>query len=257
MRSTMTALLVLCVGLLAGWTAGHAQHATAFDIEDGGRAYQTACAYCHGPDGDLIAGIDLGRGLYRRPLSDSEIVDIILAGIPDTPMPPTPGMSEEQAVRVVAYLRSMAADPGALAAGGDPDRGRAIFEGKGGCMDCHRVGRQGSRLGPDLSRIALVRRAAELEQSLLDPQAEVQPQNRFYRVTPRNGEPITGRLLNHDTFTVQLMDPDERLRSFRKADLLDHGFVDSPMPSFRDELDAQEIADVVSYLVSLRGEVEP
>src|SRR5690606_22102365 len=85
---------------------------------------------------------------------------------------------------------------------GDPIRGRALFEGKGGCMDCHRIAGRGSRLGPDLSQIGAVRRAVEIERSLLDPQAEVQPQNRFYRVTPKGGEPITGRLLNHDSFTV-------------------------------------------------------
>jgi mono/diheme cytochrome c family protein len=39
-----------------------------------------------------------------------------------------------------------------------------------------------------------------------------------------------------------------------KAELRKHSFIDTPMPSYRDDLDAQEIADVVSYLVSLRGE---
>jgi putative heme-binding domain-containing protein len=249
-------LMVLAASVSIGDPAG-AQHATAFDIEDGGRAYQNACANCHGPDGDLIAGIDLGRGMFRRPLSDQEIADIILNGIPNTPMPPTPGMSEEQAQRVVAYLRALAEDGTRVAAEGDPERGRAVFEGKGGCLECHRVGTAGSRLGPNLTRIGLVRRAAELEQSLLDPQAEVQPENRFYTVRLGNGESMTGRLLNHDTFTVQLMGPDERLHSFHKAELLEHGFAESPMPSFRDELDAREIADVVSYLVSLRGEAAP
>src|SRR5690606_39055349 len=84
--------------------------------------------------------------------------------------------------------------------------------------------------------------------------AEVQPENRFYTVTPADGEPVTGRLLNHDTFTVQLLDQDERRRSFSKAQLLEHGFADTPMPAYGDELTAGEIADVVSYLASLRGE---
>ena len=41
---------------------------------------------------------------------------------------------------------------------------------------------RGSRVGPDLSRIGRVRRAGELERSLLEPEAEVQPENRFYKV---------------------------------------------------------------------------
>src|SRR5690606_41636174 len=120
-------------------------------------------------------------------------------------------------------------------------------------MDCHRVNGRGSRVGPDLSQIGAVRRAVEIERSLLDPQAEVQPQNRFYTVTPKGGEPITGRLLNHDTYTVQIMDSDERLRSLDKAELVEHDFAESPMPSFQDEMTPQEIADLVSYLASLNG----
>ena len=120
-------------------------------------------------------------------------------------------------------------------------------------MTCHRVGTTGSSLGPDLSRAGLDRRAAELMRALVEPNAEVQPNQRFYRATPRRGEPVTGRLLNHDTFTVQLYDEEGQLRSFDKADLRDFGFVESPMPSYRDTLSPQALADVVSYLVSLRG----
>jgi putative heme-binding domain-containing protein len=145
----------------------------------------------------------------------------------------------------------------AAAAEGDPRRGREVFEGKGECLDCHAIQGQGSRVGPDLTRIALLRRAGELERSLLEPAAEVQPENRFYKVTPKNGEPVTGRLLNRDTFTVQLIDRDERLRLFQVADLRGHGFEETPMPSVRDKLSPQEIADVVSYLSSLRGEATP
>jgi putative heme-binding domain-containing protein len=231
--------------------AALAQHATAFDVEDGARAYDASCANCHGPDGDLIAGIDFGRGVYRRALSDDEIVGIVINGIPNTPMPPTPGMSEAQARQVVAYLRAMPDARSDAAAIGDPERGQALFEGKGECLDCHRVDGRGARVGPNLSRIGQLRRAAELEQSLLDPQAEILPENRFYTVAPKEGDPITGRLLNHDTYTVQILGPDERLRSFRKAELLEHGFAESPMPAYRDRLTEQEIADLVSYLATL------
>jgi putative heme-binding domain-containing protein len=244
--------------VLAAALGSHAlgQHSTAFDIEDGRRAYEASCANCHGPDGNLIASIDFGRGVYRRSYSNDELAAVIVGGLPNTPMPPNPGMSQEQALRVVGYLRSMA-EGRAAAADGDPRRGRAVFEGKGECLDCHGVHGRGSRVGPDLTRIGLVRRAGELERSLVDPSAEVQPENRFYKVTTKSGEAVVGRLLNRDTFTVQLMDTDESLRSFRVADLRDHGFEETPMPSVRRKLSPQEIADVVSYLSSLRGEATP
>jgi putative heme-binding domain-containing protein len=233
-----------------------AQHATAYDIEDGKRVYEATCANCHGPDGNVIAGIDFGRGVLRRAYTDEQLAAVVIGGIANTPMPPNPGMSREQALRVVEYLRSMSA--GRVTAGnGDAGRGRALVAGKGECLDCHEIRGEGSRVGPDLSRIGALRRAGELEISMLDPAAEVQPENRFYEVTPKNGAPVTGRLLNRDTYTVQLLDLDERLRSFNVTDLSSHGFAESPMPSVRRKLSPREIADIVSYLSTLRGEVAP
>ena len=112
----------------------------------------------------------------------------------------------------------------------------------------------GSRVGPDLSDIGSLRRTAEIEQSLLDPNAEVLPQNRFYRVVTKQGETITGRLLNLDTFTVQMLDSKERLLSLQRSDLREAAFLkDSPMPSYRGKLSTQELSDVVAYLDSLKG----
>jgi putative heme-binding domain-containing protein len=252
MQSALAAFILVAAGLL--WAGGSlsAQHATAFDIEDGGRAFRNTCANCHGPDGDQIAGIDLGRGQFRRPLTDQELVGIIRNGIPNTPMPAT-NVSELQAGKIVAYLRSLAAARRSASSAGDAARGKTIFDGKGACATCHRVNGVGSRLGPDLSRVGQLRRTIELEQSLLEPGAEVLPGNRFYTVTMRDGTTVTGHLLNHDTFTVQMLDSKEQLRSFAKADLRAHGFASTPMPSYRDRLNSQETADVVSYLVSLKG----
>lgn len=250
----VTARLVAAVGAALVLAAGsaYAQHETAFDIEDGSRAFRTSCQGCHGPDGDEIAGVDLGRGQFKRASTDADLVRIIRNGIPGTPMPPV-NMSETQAARIVAYLRSVAASKRSVGAAGDAARGRSLFEGKGQCATCHRVEGVGGRLGPELSRIGQVRRAAELEQSVLDPAAEVLPANRFYRVVTRDGATVTGRLLNHDTFTVQVLDSTEQLRSFAKADLREHGFVVSPMPSAKGTLTPQDVSDVVSYLVSLKG----
>jgi hypothetical protein len=85
----------------------------------------------------------------------------------------------------------------------------------------------------------------------------VLPSGRFYRVVTKEGATVTGRLLNIDTFTVQMMDMKEQLRSFTKANLKESGFIPSPMPSFKSTFNTQELADVVSYLVSLKGRTTP
>jgi hypothetical protein len=70
----------------------------------------------------------------------------------------------------------------------------------------------------------------------------------------RDGATITGRLLNQDTFSLQLVDSNERLLSLDKSNLREFTILkSSSMPSYRDKLTGPEVADVVSYLASLRG----
>jgi putative heme-binding domain-containing protein len=252
-RTVIVAVFALSVWMtrLPSYTA-LAQHETAADLLDGERAYRNTCANCHGPDGDVITGIDLGRGQFRRQMSDEDLVRIIRTGIPNTPMPAS-SMTVEQASKIVAYLRALATTKRAGAVTGVAARGQEIFDGKGGCAGCHSVAGSGSGVGPDLTRIGALRGALELERALIEPAADIQPNARFYRIVTRDGVTMTGRLLSHDTFTVQILDTKERLRSFMKSELREHGFADSPMPSYKATLTAQELADVVSYLVSLKG----
>lgn len=246
-------VLVLAVGTLFAQ-----QSYSPADVEDGGRAYRGNCAVCHGPDGDGIAGVELGRGTFMRASSDDDLIRIIRTGIQGTAMPPA-NFSEFQARTIVAYLRSMAVDAARNTSGrGDAARGKALFEGKGQCGTCHRVKGAGSRAGPDLTQIGSVRRSTEMEKSILEPDAEVLPQNRSFRAVTRDGTTITGRLLNQDSFAVQMLDSKDRLLSLPKTNLREHTFVtNSPMPSYRDKLSSEELADIVSYLVSLKGVDKP
>ena len=142
----------------------------------------------------------------------------------------------------------------AQAPAGNPSAGAEIVTGKGQCLTCHRVQGKGSRLGPDLADIGATRRREQLRASLVDPDAEILPEHRRYRVVTRDGETIAGRLMNHDTFQVLMMDEKEQLRSFDKATLREHGFIKgSAMPSYRETLSAQELADVLAYLETLKG----
>jgi putative heme-binding domain-containing protein len=242
-----SSLILIAVGL-------YAQHSyTPADVEDGGRLFRANCVSCHGAEGNLVPGIDLGHGKFRRASTDDDLVKIIRTGIPGTPMPPG-NYTEFQASTIVAYLRSLATIGRGSGIAGDAARGKALFAGKGGCTMCHRVGTEGSRVGPDLSDIGALRKPASLEVSILDPDAEILAQNRYFRVVTRDGAAVTGRLLNRDTFSAQLLDMKEQIRSFMIADLREHGFVDkSPMPSYRDKLTAQEVADVVAWLGTLKG----
>jgi putative heme-binding domain-containing protein len=227
---------------------------TPGDVEEGEQLFIENCAICHGPEGDAVPRVNLASGKFRHGSSDEELTQTIKNGIPGTAMPPG-NFHEHQLTALIAYVRSMnASSAAATVTLGNAARGQTIFEGVGGCTQCHRVNGKGSYLGPELSDVGVTRRAAQLERSILEPDAEILPQNRFFSVTTRDGATITGRLLNLDTFSVQLMDTNERLRSFSKTNLKEYGFVDkSPMPSYKDKLSSEQLADLVGYLVTLRG----
>jgi len=223
------------------------------DVEDGQRLFVGSCANCHGPDGDAVPGVDLGHNQFRRAASDADLIEIIRRGIPGTAMPPG-NYSNTQATQIVAYLRSLGASSQRSTTGGDVSRGQSLFEGKGQCLTCHQINGRGSRMGPDLSDVGQLRRAADLERAIVDPSGPVRPQNRTVRVVTRDGQTISGRLLNHDTFTVLMLDSTERLRAFPTTALREVSFgKTSSKTSYRDKLSSQEIADLVAYLMTLKG----
>jgi cytochrome c1 len=80
------------------------------------------------------------------------------------------------------------------------------------------------------------------------------PINRPVRILTRDGRTIRGRRVNEDTFTVQLIDEQERLLSLDKADIRELELSKtSPMPPATAFVQ-DELADVIAYLLSLKGQ---
>ncbi len=93
----------------------------------------------------------------------------------------------------------------------------------------------------------------QLAQSILDPNALVSVQNRYVLLTMKDGKKISGKLLSVDTFAYQIFDSTEKLANVSKENVREMTMT-SPMPSYRDKLTTQELADVISYLMSLKGQ---
>jgi putative heme-binding domain-containing protein len=223
------------------------------DIQYGSRLFAAQCATCHGPAGDAVAGVDLRNGPLRRAASDADLSRLIASGIPGTAMPPQK-FSAPELVALVAYIRNMRDFDSRAVSLGDANRGKALFAGKAGCLTCHRVAGNGRRTGPDLTAIGNLRSAGVLERSLLEPTETMLPFNRSVRAVTRDGRIINGRRLNEDTYTVQLIDDQERLLSLDKGDLREYTVLKtSAMSSYRDKLSRQELADLLAYLVTLKG----
>ena len=224
------------------------------DIAHGASVYTARCVTCHGAQGDAIGGVNLRSGTFRNAVIDRDLERFIRAGSPAGM--PAFNLDAGDMAGVIAYLRNMNGFDAAAVKTGDAGRGRAIFTGKGACSGCHRVGAAGSIVGPNLSDIGAVRSAGSLQRSLLEPTGQMMPINRPVRIVTRDGTVVTGRRLNEDTYSLQILDDGGSLRSLVKADLREYTIAaTSPMPSYRNTLSGDELADVLAYLLSLKGQL--
>ena len=250
--------LALTAGALLSWAPADARaqalgdhQYTSAAIEAGSRLYVAECALCHGPQGDRVDGVNLRRGQFRGARSDEDLRRVIATGVDNSRMPAF-DFSAAEMDGVIAYIRAGFDPSGVAVKIGDAARGRAVFRGAGECASCHRVNGLGPRTAPDLSDIGAIRTPANLQRSLLDPYTALLPINRPVMAVTRDGEIIRGRRLNEDTYSVQVIDSQERLRSLVKSELVD--FEVSRTPTHQPtSLSGDQVADILGYLLSLQG----
>ena len=220
------------------------------DVAAGAKTFRSHCATCHGIRGEGGVGPALAAGRFFHGSSDDALLKNISDGIPGTEMA---GLfySPDRVWQIIAYIRSLNQSSRSDVPG-DVGNGRSLFTSKG-CMRCHRVQGEGGRLGPDLTSIGKSRSPENLRDSIVNPNAVVQPRFWVVEATGKDGTAYSGFLLNEDTYTVQILDFQERLRSLDKSGLSNYKVKkDSRMPSFGKTLTDAQITDLVAYLSSLK-----
>lgn len=225
---------------------------TSATIAAGMRVFVRKCALCHGPDGTWVPEIDLGRNRFRTAVTDADLQSVITNGAADGRMPAL-ALDPAEMQGIIAYIRTGFDPEGETVQIGNPEHGKTIFAGPGQCATCHRTEGVGPRAAPDLSDIALLRTPAVLQRTLVDPASALLPINRPVAIVTRDGTSITGRRLNEDTYTVQLVDSTGQLRSLDKTNLKSYEISTTPIhkPS---QMAADDVADLLGYLLTLRGE---
>ncbi len=237
------------------------------ELVEGERLFLTHCASCHGNRGEGDRGTALAAPRLIRAPTDEALLEVVAGGIPGTEMPRFV-FAEDDAQKIVTWVRHLGRLPTEQVAG-DSGRGAKLYATRGGCVACHFLRGQGGVLGPDLTEIGLRRGAAYLRTALLEPEAHVPrisgayPFNSrlvenflYVRVVTKGGETVPGIRLNEDTFSLQMRDLSGHFRSFHKSELaeLHKDWGRSPMPAYGAAFSADELDDVVAYLVSLKGE---
>ena len=231
-------------------------------ITQGAVLFRQECMYCHGVGArGGVRGPDLTTGSWSHGGSDAELADTIKDGVPGTAMPPH-NLKADEIWQIVAYLRTL--EQPIAPASGDPTRGEALFFGSARCSSCHIVNGRGGLLGPELSTVGSARSRAYLVESVREPGRQLTRNRTFgdlalkydtVTAVTADGRTIVGVPMNEDTFTVQLMDMNERVHSLDKKTLKSLRHEDrSLMPPYgADRLGNADLDDVIAYLQSLRA----
>ena len=221
------------------------------DIEQGGALFQTHCSYCHGSSGEGGRGADLTAGIYRHGGADIELYSSIRFGVPGSEMGPVRA-TEEEVWKLVAFVKRIGSQGLLERATGDPAAGHTVYQ-KSGCGNCHRIGRDGGALGPDLSDIGRRRGLTFLAESLAKPEADIPIGYRGVQVVLKSGQTVSGIRLNRDDLSIQLRDTRGNLRSFLMDNVQEVRY-DKPslMPAYAS-MNRKDFEDIVAYLNSLKG----
>ncbi len=222
------------------------------DVSAGKRLYAGRCGGCHGPTGDGGKGANLGVPVLPRAADDRTLYRVIRYGLTETEMPGT-YLTQRELWQVVAFVRTLGqVERGPVT--GDAARGEELLRGKGGCLQCHSIGMEGSQMAPPLTEIGSRRGPGHLRGKLLDPASDMPDQYRMVELATKDGKKFNGIRLNEDTWSIQARDFSGKPHTFEKQDLTELRVVRrTPMPSYRERLDGREIDDVVAYLSGLRS----
>lgn len=134
---------------------------------------------------------------------------------------------------------------------GNRDNGRAVFRRV--CANCHKVGGEGSDLGPDMTLVGKRLPPLKLVESMVDPNAEVDPKYLSTLVVTDDGKSTTGLLVSETAEELVLFDGKEQKhipvdsieeRVKLKQSSMPEGLVATLSPT--------EFLDVIEYLKSLQ-----
>jgi putative heme-binding domain-containing protein len=142
---------------------------------------------------------------------------------------------------------------------GKTESGRNLAKGKQAfvdaqCIQCHRFGNEGGGVGPDLTAVSARFSARDLLESIVEPSKVVSEQFQNTTVLLKNGDDVTGRLLN-ETATELILQPNPLQPArvtVKKTDVAKKSFsAVSPMPEgLVNTLSKEDILDLIAFLQS-------
>ena len=160
---------------------------------------------------------------------------------------------------IQSYLDELARRPyghAHLAAyGGDAERGMDVFQGNVtlSCSRCHKAGRSGGRVGPNLAGLGATKSPEYLLESVVDPNKVIAEGFGTLVVITEDGLQKLGVLQKETKEYVQLVDGDGKQFLVMKSQIVDRANGKSAMPEdLTKELSLFDLRDLVAFLHSLK-----
>ena len=224
------------------------------DQDHGAQLYASNCAYCHGADGRGGRGPAIATVPKVIAMSNQDLMGIVHKGEPDQGMPGFPDLGDPGTKAVVQYLRTLqgvTADGPPAKLAGDPDAGRQLFFGEGKCSTCHMILGKGGFMATELTSYARNRRADEILQAIVNPDANLEPTSRVANVRTREGQSLTGVVRAEDNLNITLQTEDGRYHFLSRSSLAAVNYSDhSLMPrDYGTRLTSGELDNLVAFLI--------
>lgn len=139
--------------------------------------------------------------------------------------------------------------------GGSADEGRKVFFEKTAvaCLRCHKVGKDGGEVGPELTLIGKEKNREYLLESLVDPNKTIAKGFELSIILTSDGVVHQGVVKKEDDKTVTIITPEAKTVVLKKADIEDRKTGKSAMPEdTMKHLSPRELRDLVEYLSNLK-----
>ncbi len=135
-------------------------------------------------------------------------------------------------------------------AGGDAEKGHALFLGKAACSSCHQLRGEGIRVGADLGNLPH-RDYASVLRDVVDPNATISPDAIGYTVVLTDGKVVSGIRGDESSDILQLVLQGGKVESIKKTEIESIKPMEvSVMPAGIDKtLTAEELRDLMTYLL--------
>jgi putative heme-binding domain-containing protein len=166
--------------------------------------------------------------------------------------PPLPNVMADRPIESKYKFDELLAflDKNSTSSNGTLGRGRAVFE-KAQCIKCHKYGKEGEGIGPDLTTVSKRFKRRDILESIVYPSKVISDQYRSSLIITKDGKRLDGLAAPQgDIVTVLLSDGS---KVTLKRDDIDQQFASlvSVMPErLLDTLTKEEIADLFAFLES-------